>query len=206
MHIAMLCREVKSLRLTRQSIRRIVLQCCEIERAACRIQIEMMDPSFFLWLDKTGCDRRDSLRRKTYGLRGLPPVGVMLNLARKRFSAIAAMSINGIEDVTIYEETVNSEVFSSYIEQTILSLLQPFNGSNPQSILIMDNASIHHINEVITLIHQNGSLMWFLPAYSPDLKPTEEAFSKVKAFVRSNEASFQSAAEHELPLLLYSSF
>ena len=83
------------------------------------------------------------------------------------------MSINGIEDVTNCKETVNGEAFSSYIEQTILPLLQPFNWSNPQSILIMHNASIHHIDEVITLIHQKGSFVWFLPAYSPDLNPIE---------------------------------
>ena len=48
--------------------------------------------------------------------------------------------------------------------------------------------------------------MWFLPAYSPDLNPIEEAFSKVKTFIKNNEATFQSAAVHELPLLLYSAF
>ena len=67
----------------------------------------------------------------------------------KAFSTIAAMSLNGIEIVLIYKETVDGEVFSSYIEQTIIPILQPFNGSNPQSILIMNNASIHHIEEVI---------------------------------------------------------
>ena len=40
-----------------------------------------MEPSFFVWLDETGCDRRDSLRRIAYGLRGLPPVDVRLNLS-----------------------------------------------------------------------------------------------------------------------------
>ena len=52
---------------------------------------------------------------------------VSSSIMHECFSAIAAMSINGIEDVTNYKETVNGEVFSSYIEQTILPLLQPFN-------------------------------------------------------------------------------
>ena len=57
------------------------------------------------------------------------------------------MSLNGIKVVLIYEETVDGEGFSSYIEQTIIPILQTFNGSNLQSILIMDTASIHHIEE-----------------------------------------------------------
>ena len=46
----------------------------------------------------------------------------------------------------------DAEVFSSYNEQTTIPILQPFNGSNPQSILIMDSAFIHHIEEVVHTI------------------------------------------------------
>ena len=110
--------KVRRLGQTRQSIHRIVLQCSETEKAAFRIQIELMDPSFFVWLDETGCDKRDSLRRKAYGLCGSPPVSVRLNLVRIQLSAIATMSIKGIEVVTIYEENVvDAQVFSSYLEQ-----------------------------------------------------------------------------------------
>ena len=56
------------------------------------------------------------------------------------------------------------------------------------------------------LIHRKGCLLWFLLGYSPDLNPIEEAFSKVKAFVKNNKATFQSATVHELPLLFYSAF
>ena len=102
------------------------------------------------------------------------------------------MSIKGIEDVTIYEENVDGQVFSSYLEQAILPILQPFNGSNQQSILIMDNASIHLIEELMHLIfHRKGCLLCFLPAYSPDLNPIDEAFSKVKAIVTNNEATLK---------------
>ena len=179
MHNSMLCREVRRLGLTRQSIHRIVLQRSETERVAFKVHIELMDPSLFVWLDETGWNRRDSLRRRAYGLHGSLPVSVRLNLARSRLSAIAAMSIKGIEDVTIYEENVDGQVFYSYLEQTILLTLQPFNGSNPESILIIDNEFIHHIEVVMYLIHRKGCLLWFLPAYSPDLDPIEEAFVTV---------------------------
>ena len=62
----------------------------------------------------------------------------------------------------------------------------PFGGKNPHSIVEMDNASIHHnidgISEVITAA---GALLNFLPPYSPDYNPIEEAFSKVKTHIRT---------------------
>ena len=113
-----------------------------------------MDPSFFVWLDETGCDRRDSLRQKAHDtlFAWITSHQCQAQSCIKAFSAIAAMSNNGIEDVIIYEETADGEVVLSYIEQTIIPTLQPFNGSNPQSILIMDTASINHLEEVVRTI------------------------------------------------------
>uniref|UniRef100_A0A1X7UKH8 Tc1-like transposase DDE domain-containing protein n=1 Tax=Amphimedon queenslandica TaxID=400682 RepID=A0A1X7UKH8_AMPQE len=52
----------------------------------------------------------------------------------------------------------------------------------------MDNASIHHVDEVIDKIESTGAIVQFLPPYSPDLNPIEEAFSKVKANLKKNES------------------
>ena len=50
--------------------------------------------------------------------------------------------------------------------------------------MIVDNASIYHVEEAVELIESTGSIMEFLPSYSPDLNPIEAAFSKVKHFLR----------------------
>ena len=47
-------------------------------------------------------------------------------------------------------------------------------------MVILDNASIHHTENVVKAIEDIGVLVHFLPPYSPDLNPIEEAFSKVK--------------------------
>jgi transposase len=60
----------------------------------------------------------------------------------------------------------------------------PFNGYNPHSIVIMDNCSIHHVSGIKKMIEEVGALLLFLPPYSPDFIPIEEAFSKVKAVLR----------------------
>ena len=65
--------------------------------------------------------------------------------------------------------------------------LYPFNGTNPQSIVILDNAAIHHTNGILDLLESLGVLLYFLPAYSPDMNPIEELFSKVKYSLKSYE-------------------
>ena len=52
-------------------------------------------------------------------------------------------------------------------------MLMPFNGSNPGSIVVIDNASIHYSDKVIQLVSGVGALLWFLPLHSPDLNPIE---------------------------------
>ncbi len=67
----------------------------------------------------------------------------------------------------------------------------PFNGVNPHSVVVLDNCSIHHIEEVHTMLEEVGVMVLFLPPYSPDLNPNEEAFSKVKTNLKiSNDADF----------------
>ena len=57
----------------------------------------------------------------------------------------------------------------------------------PKSVVIIDNASIHHVDSVVQLIQNTGALIQFLPPYSPDLNPIEEAFSKLKYTMREIE-------------------
>src|SRR6266704_2689138 len=73
---------------------------------------------------------------------------------------------------------------------------------SPGQMVIMDNLSIHKGNKVRQLIEARGCQVLFLPAYSPDLSPIEEAFSKVKAVLRRLGArtreALQEALEHAL--------
>ena len=80
----------------------------------------------------------------------------------------------------------------------------PFDGVNPRSILIMDNASIHHVHRVQQLVDTAGCLLWFLPAYSPNMNPIEEVSSHVKQSLKNNAAVYQSCENPRL--IIYSSF
>ena len=61
-------------------------------------------------------------------------------------------------------------------------------------MVIMDNASIHHIADVVERIQQTGAILRFLPPYSPDFNPAEEVFSKVKKFLVNNDVAFSTTS------------
>ena len=81
-----------------------------------------------------------------------------------RYSAIPIISTAGIHDVYLAEGNVNGWKFCKFVEECLLPMLNPFNGINPHSVVIMDNASIHHVDEVYDLIEgQAGArLVWLL--------------------------------------------
>ena len=146
-----------------------------------------------IWVDESGCDRRNCVRKRAYGIRGMTPRDHRLLVRGTRYSAIPVMSLDGIRDVYLFEGAMNGEKFEQFVRACLVPILQPFNWVNPNSVLIMDNASIHHVDGVRDLIeNQIGVRLFFLPPYSPDLNPVEEVFSQIKAIMKQNDALFQS--------------
>ena len=126
-----------------------------------------------------------------YSIRGIPLSDQRLLVRGTRYSAIPIISTEGIHDVYIAEGSINGERFAKFIERYLLPILQPFNGINPHSVVIMDNANIHHVEEVTQLIEACGARLIFLPPYSPDLNPAEGVFSQVKSLMKENDSLFQ---------------
>lgn len=67
----------------------------------------------------------------------------------------------------------------------------PFDGVNPRSIVVVDNCSIHRVDAVKTTLLQAGIGTLFLPPYSPDFNPAEEAFSYVKGYLKKHDQLLQ---------------
>ena len=78
-----------------------------------------------------------------------------------------------------------------YIIHYVLQNPSSYNGVNCNCIVVLDNASIHHVEGVVDIISETGALVYFLPPYSPDLAPIEECFAKVKSAMRSMEQEAQ---------------
>ena len=69
---------------------------------------------FFVWVDETGSDRRDQMRKFGYALRGEPPVYHRFLLRGTRISAITAMCTEGVVDYSLTDGTVNAENFFDF--------------------------------------------------------------------------------------------
>ena len=159
---ATICRTLRSMGCSRQVMRRVAIQRSDTLRARFMADVSIYDPKMFVWLDETGCDRRNTLRKYGYSLRGIPVSDHRLLIRGKRYSAIPVMSIDSIHDVYITEGTINGEKFAEYVQNCLLPVLKPFNYLNSHSLVIMDNASIHHVHDVVDFIeNQAGAKVCF---------------------------------------------
>lgn len=187
-----ICKTLKYMGCSRQVIQHIAIQRSEELRAKFMAEISIYEPSMLIWLDESGCDRRHSTRKWGYSLRGMSPRDQRLLVRGIRYSVIPVMSVKGILDLHIIRGTMTGERFEDFLSSTVLPILQPFNWINPCSVVIMDNASIHHTDGVADLIeNQAGARVIYLPPYSPDLNPAEEVFSQVKSIMKQNDHLFQ---------------
>jgi transposase len=96
---------------------------------------------------------------------------------------LPAYTQDGVIFACVYQGSTDSTVFEDFIEQ-----LLPLCGKwpEPQSVLVMDNASIHHIEWIEQMYRDASVKLVYLPPYSPDLNPIEEFFTKLKAFIKWN--------------------
>ena len=110
-------------------------------------------------------------------------ISLTTHLILDRYSILPALSLDGILHVEVLDHAINGANFLSFVEG-LLDRMQPWPLLN--SVLIMDNAAIHRVEGVREMVEARGSRLVYLPAYSPDLNPIEEAFSSIKAWLRGN--------------------
>jgi transposase len=110
----------------------------------------------------------------------------------KNTTLIASLSLEGIGASMIIEGAANGVAFEAYVEPILVPSLVK------GQIVVMDNLRVHKSARVRHLIEEQGCQLLFLPAYSPDFSPIEEAFSKVKAYLRRLKARTREALQEAL--------
>ena len=100
---------------------------------------------------------------------------------------LSSMSMEGMGTSLAVEGATNREVFETYVEQILAPTLRR------GQVVVMDNLTAHKGERVKELIEERGCELIYLPPYSPDFNPIEEAFSKIKALVRKAEARTREA-------------
>jgi transposase len=92
------------------------------------------------------------------------------------------MTLLGMGPSLTVEGATTARVFETYVEKVLAPSLKE------GQIVIIDNLGAHRPKRIRELIEQRGCALIYLPAYSPDLNPIEEAFAKVKNLLRKAAA------------------
>jgi transposase len=97
-------------------------------------------------------------------------------------TVLGAMRMDGTTACLALEGATDTEVFRVYVQEVLCPILRP------GDLVVMDNLAPHKSEPTLELIRQRGADVLFLPAYSPDLNPIEQMWSKVKNTLRRLEA------------------
>jgi transposase len=90
-----------------------------------------------------------------------------------------ALRLTGMTAPFVYDGAMNGNVFLAYVEQVLVPTL------SPGDVVVMDNLPAHKAAGVRDAIEKAGAKLMFLPPYSPDFNPIENAFAKLKALLRA---------------------
>lgn len=146
-------------------------------RAAWRTLQHELDPDRLVFIDETWA--KDNMAR----LRGRCRRGQRLidkvPMARWQTTTfLAALRLHGMTAPMVLDGPIDGDWFLAYVEQVLCPTLKP------ADIVILDNLGSHRSDRVRLAIEVRGASLLFLPKYSPDLNPIENAFAKLKAGLR----------------------
>ena len=105
----------------------------------------------------------------------------------KNTTLLSSMSVEGIGPSLAVEGATNREVFETYLERVLAPTLRR------GQVVVMDNLTAHKGERIRELIEKRGCELLYLPPYSPDFNPIEEAFAKIKGLLRKAEARSREA-------------
>ena len=91
-------------------------------------------------------------------------------------------TINGVLVALVYKGVINGEGFEFWVVNTLLLRCNCF--PTKRLVIVMDNASFHHLERMQSLFKAFSVKLVYLPPYSPDLNLIKEFFSELKAFIR----------------------
>jgi transposase len=92
---------------------------------------------------------------------------------------IVGLRQDGLVAPCVFDGAINGELFLAYVEQVLVPTL------TKGDVVIMDNLGSHKVVGVRQAIEATGARLLYLPPYSPDLNPIEQAFAKLKALLRA---------------------
>ena len=138
-------------------------------------------PHRLVFLDETVVNtkmvRRRGRSRKGERLRAAAPFGRW-----GTHTFVAGLRCHGLSAPWVIDGPITRLAFEAYVETQLAPTLAK------GDVVILDNLAVHKSAKAADCLRQHGAWFLFLPAYSPDLNPIEQAFAKLKAHLRKAEA------------------
>ncbi|MGR7023040.1 IS630 family transposase [Geodermatophilus sp. URMC 62] len=160
----------------------------ETARAQWRTDMSPVDPARLVFVDECGT-HTSMTRRRARAARGQRARGRVPRNRGPVTTLLAGLSLTGMAPAMTVEGGTDTAVFATYLEHFLLPSL------HPGQVVVVDNVGAHKPDRIRALVEAAGCLLVFLPAYSPDLSPVEEAFSKLKTFIRAAAARTRAALD-----------
>lgn len=149
------------------------------------------DVARFHFLDETGL-RLDQCRRYARATGGRR-VGQAVPRNRGRsLTLIGALSVRGLHGLQLLSGPLNQRSFGLYIARILAPQLRR------GDVLVLDNLRVHHLTGLREWLGKRGVEVLFLPPYSPDFSPVEQAWSKLKTKLRAAQARTEQALKAAL--------
>ncbi|XP_028408665.1 uncharacterized protein LOC114531222 [Dendronephthya gigantea] len=172
---------------SRRKLNIYAVQRSDMKRAEYRRRIAQFQPHQFIFIDESSKDDRTFQRRYGRGLKGRR-ISVRGNFTRgKRYSVLCAISNLGVKAAHSILGSYDMEQFEFAMEHFVIPYVGSVARNEPCSVVVMDNCSIHNSNKTIETIRKKGGVVFFLPPYSPDMNPIEEAFGTAKTWLQRND-------------------
>jgi transposase len=136
-----------------------------------------LDPARLVFIDETWASTNMARRY------GRAPRGRRLRIGVphghwKTTTFVAGLRTSGLVAPFVLDGPINRDAFETYVEKVLVPELRP------GDVVVMDNLSSHKGPRVRALIEEAGGTLLYLPPYSPDFNPIENAFAKLKALLR----------------------
>jgi transposase len=143
-----------------------------------------MDPERLIFLDETGA-ATNMVRRYGWGPRSERLVDAAPHGHWRTTTFVAGLRSTGLVAPLVLDGPMTGEAFRVYVEQFLAPAL------SKGDVVVMDNLSAHKVAGIEAAIRARGASLLYLPPYSPDLNPIEQAFAKLKALLRKAAARTQ---------------
>ena len=137
-----------------------------------------LEPDRLIFLDETAA-KTNMTRTHGYSPKGERLAAAAPHGHWNTTTVIGALRSEGFIAPLVIDGALTGELFVAYVEQVLAPELRP------GDVVVMDNLSCHHVAGVEAAIRAVGCRVEYLPPYSPDLNPIENAFSKLKRLLRT---------------------